>query len=131
MSEIVNIHDAAAILGKHHITVRRMIKQGLIDYMLDGGAYYFLRSELEAVAAKEYPFGMSHTDIAREYGQSRTNVRYHFKRLKVKPNGRFRSRSHANVYDVETVKKFAALLGWDRRHKSQTDESLPPAPALP
>lgn len=119
---LFGIHEAAAFLGVKHDTIRRMIRKGLISYLMSGQSYLFKQAELERVKAEQYPEGMSHSDIAREYVVGRTTIIEQFKRLKVEPMGIHRGRNGAKLYSPSTVATFSRLLGWDRRHKNPTDE---------
>lgn len=118
---IMGIHEAAAYLGRKHQSLRYMIQNGVLPAVMDGNAYAIRQSDLDKIKKQEFPEGMTHSDIAQVYAVKRTLVIHHFKRLRVKPLGFRRGRNNATVYDASTVASFAAILGWDRRQKSQTD----------
>lgn len=121
-NRLLNIHEAAAYLGRKHQAVRRLVTSGVLPAYKDGKAYVFAESDLEKIKREKYPEGMTHSDIAAEYRVKRTTVIAQFKRLKVEPIGIHLGRNSANVYSPTTVAKFSQILGWDRRHKSQTHE---------
>lgn len=121
-NRLLNIHEAAAYLGRKHQAVRRLVAEGILPAYKDGSSYIFTESDLERVKTEKYPEGMTHSDIAREYKVHRTTIAEQFKRLKVEPVGWHKGRNHANVYSHASVAKFAQILGWDHRHKNQTDE---------
>lgn len=125
---ILNIHEAAAFLGRKHQAVRRLVQKGILPAHLDGQAYIFRLADLEKVKTIRYPEGMTHADVAREYVVKRTTVAAAFKRLKVTPAGTDSGRNHASVYSQTTVAKFARILGW-RRRKNPTDGAPHPARA--
>lgn len=119
---LLGIHEVAAHLGVKHQAVRRLVKLGFLPCMISGQSYIFKLADVEKVKAEKYPAGMSHSDIAREYYVGRTTIIEQFRRLKVQPIGEHRGRNGAKLYDSTTVAKFALILGWDRRHKSPTNE---------
>lgn len=119
---ILNIHEAAAFLGRKHQAVRRLVQKGVLPAHLDGQAYIFKLADLEKVKALRYPEGMTHADVAREYVVKRTTVAAAFKRLKVEPDGTDSGRNHASVYSQPTIAKFARILGWRHRRKNPTGE---------
>lgn len=121
-NELLNIHEAAEFLGRKHQALRRLIARGILPAYLEGKAYVIKRSDLERIKDEQYPEGMTHSDIAREYDVNRTTVIAQFKRLKVQPWARGRGKVQSNVYSQTTVSKFAQILGWDRRRKNPTHE---------
>lgn len=130
MEDLLTIKEVAEYLAMDAMTVRRLYRAGLINYLRNGkGRIYFHRADVEKVKAQEYPEGLGHAEIAARYGIKRTSVIYHFKRLKVKPKGINRGLNNQTIYDLETVRKFARILGWFEP-QSQKDESLSHDPAI-
>lgn len=121
--ELVNIREAADILGKSPRTIRRFVQRGVLFAYRDGDRLIFRRNEVERLKDEKYPEGMTHGDIAREYGRKRTTVLATFERLHVKPLGTHQGKNNASVYSPSTVAKFAKVLGWEPvPHRSPTDE---------
>ena len=126
MSATLNIHEAAAYLGRKQQAVRRLVAKGLLGATLDGQAYRFDMAELERVKKSAYPNGMTHGQIARKYGIKRTSVIYHFRDVPTigSHQGSAGQHGHAAVYDTATVTEIAQRLEWgEHQHKSQIDES--------
>lgn len=118
---IMNVHEAAEYMGCSVQSIRRMVQAEILPRRYDGRAFIFVESELKQVKNDKYPRGMCHSDIAREYKVSRQTVVRQFQRLQVKPIGINRGKNRSKSYNPSTVAKFARLLGWDHRGKSQRD----------
>lgn len=111
--QLLTIEEAAAYIGKQPQVLRRMVYGKLLPRVTTGNnRLLFKRSDLDRIKTTRYVLGMSHKEIAAQYGVSRTLVAYHFKRLNVKPLGTYRGSNNANIYDPATVAKFARMLGW-------------------
>jgi hypothetical protein len=106
--------SAAKYLGVSPLTVRTFTGLGRLTPFRVGAANVYEKSDLDAVKAKYFADGLSHTDIAEKYGVKRTLVIYYYKKLGVKPSGKDGRRKGAPaVYDPSTVEKFAKIIGWD------------------
>ena len=114
IDNIYTVEDVAEFLGIGKQSVYKLIHRGDLDFWKLGKNYVFMQEDVEACRQKFYADGLSHRDIARIYGRKRTNVAYHYKRLKVRHIGLDRRSKGAKtkVYSRETVEKFALVLGW-------------------
>lgn len=124
--QLLTIKEAAAYIGKQPQILRRMVYSKLLPRVTTGNnRLLFKRSDLDRIKMTRYVMGMSHTEIAAQYGVGRTLVVHHFKRLNVKPIGTYRGNNNADIYDPATVAKFAKVLGWVQVHpdKNLPDES--------
>lgn len=119
---LMNIHEAAAFLGRKHQTLRRMVANGTLPAYKEGKSLIFRQKDLEKIKEERFPEGMTHTDIHNEYDVNRTTVIMQFRRLGVEACGQRGSKVKSSVYSPSTVAKFADLLGWRRRRKNPTDE---------
>lgn len=122
---LYNSHAAAEFLGINHLTVRSLVRRGVLKPVQVGRSYLFDIRELERVKREGYQIGLGHREIAARYGVSRETAAYHFRRLKAKTLGLDRKRSRAMIYSEETVQKIAEILGW----KSQSQNGGSSAPS--
>lgn len=106
--------EAAEKIGCTYDTLLRWIREGKVPVDQFGRSYVFTDESIAAIRQIYSPPGMTHTDIGKAYGISREMVVYYFKeRLHVKPIGTDCLRGGGAVYDPETVKKMADLIGWE------------------
>lgn len=122
---LYNSHAAAEYLGLSHLTIRSLVRRGVLKPVQVGRSYLFDISELERIKREGYQVGLGHREIAARYGVSREKAAYHFRRLKARTLGLDRKRSKAMIYSEETVRKIAEILGWESQ--SQNGESSAPS----
>lgn len=128
INDIMTNQEAADYLGVDRNNFRRMVENGKITPYKVGYVTVYTRKDLDALKNQYFAEGLTHTDIGKMYGVGRTNVMYHFRRLGVKPIGQNNHRRAGAIYDLETVRKFAKILGWVEVPQNQTDEASDPAP---
>ena len=124
--------EVGEMLGIVRQTVATMSRDGrLVPAGRIGANYIYTTEDIESCRRKYCNDGMSHTDISRAYGKSRTVVIYYFsERLKIKPVGIDVRRRSAKIYDPSTVKKAANILKWNPvTTPDQTNGQLPHDPA--
>lgn len=106
--------SAAQFLGISPTTMRKLTAQGKLSPTKIGSSNVYHYEQLLAHRRQWYADGMSYREIGEKYGQTRTNVSYHFDRMKVEPVGvDGRRKGGPQVFSPSTVAKFARILGWE------------------
>lgn len=126
MTTLMNLREASDYLGKSQQIIRRMVFGNVIRSQRGANnMLLFEVNELDRIKAMAYPEGMSHSDIAARYGQTRSSVIYQFGKLKVRPLGRNRGGNNRSVYHEDTVTKMAKILDWEATEVAPTAENPP------
>lgn len=121
-----NREEAAAAIGVHPDTIRRLVSLGKLQPHIMERKMYFRKEDIHAVGQEEYPAGLSYVEIARRYGVAVNTVKHRFSALGVQPIGRHRH--HSYVYDVATVDSVALSLGWLRSQIGESSDLVHAAP---
>lgn len=122
INELYTNQQAADYLGVARKAIRRLVMVGKLKPLRVGHVTVYTRKNLEQIKQELFAEGMTFSEIGNYYGVHRASVAHHFKRLGVKPVGRDNHRRGGEVFDFETVKKFAELLGWEPLPQSHEDE---------